>query len=60
MLLPGFVCLLVCQFVAPSCKRGLCRRLLARLTPATKFVYLENRYHESSSRGAPLRTALRM
>ena len=34
----------------------LCRRLLARLTSATKFVYFENRYHESSSRGAPLRT----
>jgi hypothetical protein len=36
--------------------RNLCRRLLARLTSATKFVYFENRDHESSSRGAPLRT----
>ena len=36
--------------------RDLCRRLLARLTSATKFVYFENGYHESSSRGAPLRT----
>jgi hypothetical protein len=29
--------------------RDLCRRLLARSTFATKFVYFENRYHESSS-----------
>ena len=36
--------------------RDLCRRLLARLTSATKFVYFENGYDESSSRGAPLRT----
>jgi hypothetical protein len=38
--------------------QDLCRRLLARLTSATTFVYLENRYDESSStsRGAPLRT----
>ena len=55
--LPGFVCLFVCctSFFRISL-RDLCRRLLARLTPATKFVYFENRYHESSNRGAPLRT----
>ena len=34
----------------------LCRRLLARLTSATKFMYFENGYDESSIRGAPLRT----
>ena len=59
--LPGFVCLFVCLFVCHASffrisLRDLCRRLLARLTSATKFVYFENRYHESSSRGAPLRT----
>ena len=37
--------------------RDLCRRLHARLTSAKKFEYFENRYHESSSRRAPLRTA---
>jgi hypothetical protein len=37
--------------------RDLCTSLLvARLTSATKFAYFENGYHESSSRGAPLRT----
>ena len=56
----GF-CLSVCLFVCHASffrisLRDLCRRLLARLTSATKFVYFENRYHESSSRGAPLRT----
>ena len=55
--LPGFVCLSVCHasFFRISL-RDLCRRLLARLTSATKFVYFENGYDESSSRGAPLRT----
>ena len=32
--------------------RDLCRRILARSTSATKFVYFENWYDESSSRGA--------
>ena len=52
----GF-CLFVCHasFFRISL-RDLCRRLLARLTSATKFVYFENGYDESSSRGAPLRT----
>ena len=34
----------------------LCRRILARSTSATNFVYFENGCHESSSSGAPLRT----
>ena len=52
----GF-CLFVCHasFFRISL-RDLCRRLLARSTSATKFVYFENGYHESSIRGAPLRT----
>jgi hypothetical protein len=52
----GF-CLFVCHasFFRISL-RDLCRSLLARLTSATKFMYIENGYHESSSRGAPLRT----
>jgi hypothetical protein len=55
--LPGFVCLFVCNasFFQISL-RDLCTRLLARSTSATKFVYFENKYHESSTRGAPLRT----
>jgi hypothetical protein len=56
----GF-CLSVCLSVRHALffrisLRDLCRRLLARLTSATKFVYFENRKHETSSRGAPLRT----
>ena len=38
--------------------RDLCRRLLARLTSAAKFMYFENGYDESSNRGASLRTVL--
>ena len=33
--------------------RDLCRRLHARSTSATKFVYFENRLNESSSRLRP-------
>ena len=36
--------------------RDLCRSLHARLTSATKFMYIENGYDKSSNRGAPLRT----
>jgi hypothetical protein len=51
------VCLSVCYIsVFRISLRDLRRRLLARLTSATKFVYFENGYHESSSRGAALRT----
>jgi hypothetical protein len=55
----GF-CLSVCLSVRHASffqisLRGLCRRLLARLTSATKFVYFENGYDKSSIRGAPLR-----
>ena len=32
--------------------RDLCRRLLARSTSATKFMYFENGYDDSSSSGA--------
>ena len=47
--LPGFVCLFVCpaSFFRISL-RDLCRKLLARSTSATKFVYFENGYDESS------------
>ena len=51
--LPGFVCLSLCHasFFQISL-RDLCSVLLARSTSATNFIYFENRYDESSSRGA--------
>ena len=45
---------------APVCNASFFRMLLARSTSATKFVYFESKYDESSSRGAPSRTVLRM
>ena len=49
----GVVCLFVrnASFFQIS-RRDLCRRLLARLTSVTKFVYIENWYYESSIRGS--------
>ena len=35
--------------------RDLCRRLLARSKSSTNYLYFENRYYESSNRGAPSR-----
>ena len=54
----GFVCRFVCHHASlfRTSLRDLCRRLLARLTSATKFMYYENGYDESSRRGEPLRT----
>jgi hypothetical protein len=54
----GFVCRFVCHHASlfRTSLRDLCRRLLARLTSAPKFMYYENGYDESSRRGAPLRT----
>jgi hypothetical protein len=45
------LCLSVCNAFSQISLCGLCRRLLARLTSTTKFVYFENWYDESSSRG---------
>ena len=52
------VCLSVCILsVTPHFLEfslvDLSRRLLAKSTSSTKFVYIENEYYESSIRGAP-------